>query len=146
MVAVCHHLHLGHGAHQEESLHLGQGDHTFYVKAFMAQLENHTMVTEEMQVVRQLQNSKPLPPCRDGSLCETDGRANPFKFKHLKLCHSKAEVNKVPASKVVLVSLPDMECGFARDLFLQWCSNPKNLVIWTFQIISRNIEQRLVYQ
>ena len=27
--------------------------------------------------------------------------------------------------------MPDMECGFARDLFLQWCSNPKNSVILT---------------
>ena len=58
-------------------------------------------------------------------------KANPFQFKHLKLCHSMAEVNKVPAPKVVLASMPDMECGFARELFLQWCSNPKNSVILT---------------
>merc|ERR1719318_1367212 len=56
-------------------------------------------------------------------------KANPFK--HLKLCHSMTEVNKVPAPKVVLASMPDMECGFARDLFLQWCSIPKNSVILT---------------
>jgi len=60
-----------------------------------------------------------------------DRKANPFQFKHLKQCHSMAEVNKVPAPKVVLASMPDMECGFARDLFLQWCSNPKNSVILT---------------
>jgi len=60
-----------------------------------------------------------------------DRKANPFQFKHLKLCHSMAEVNKVPAPKVVLASMPDMECGFARDLFLQWCSNPKNSLILT---------------
>jgi len=58
-------------------------------------------------------------------------KANPFQFKHLKLCHSMAEVNKVPAPKVVLASMPDMECGFARELFLQWCANPKNSVILT---------------
>jgi len=58
-------------------------------------------------------------------------KANPFQFKHLKLCHSMAEVNKVPAPKVVLASMPVMACGFARDLFLQWCSNPKNSVILT---------------
>lgn len=58
-------------------------------------------------------------------------RNNPFQFRHLKLCHSMAEVNKVPAPKVVLASMPDMECGFARELFLQWCSNPKNSVILT---------------
>merc|ERR1712241_746883 len=58
-------------------------------------------------------------------------RSNPFQFRHLKLCHSMAEVNKVPAPKVVLASMPDMECGFARDIFLQWCTNPKNSVILT---------------
>jgi len=60
-----------------------------------------------------------------------DKKSNPFQFRHLKLCHSMAEVNKVPAPKVVLASMPDMECGFARDLFLQWCSNPKNSIILT---------------
>jgi len=58
-------------------------------------------------------------------------KSNPFQFKHLKLCHSMAEVNKVPAPKVVLASMPDMECGFARDLFLNWCTNPKNSIILT---------------
>jgi cleavage and polyadenylation specificity factor subunit 2 len=42
-----------------------------------------------------------------------------------------AEVNNVLAPNVVLASMPDMECGFARDLFLQYCSNPKNSVILT---------------
>jgi len=60
-----------------------------------------------------------------------DRKSNPFQFKHLKLCHSMAEVNKVPAPKVVLASMPDMESGFARDLFIQWCSNPKNSIILT---------------
>ena len=48
-----------------------------------------------------------------------DRKANPFQFKHLKLCHySMAGVNKV-----VLASMAYMECGFARDLFL-----PKKLL------------------
>lgn len=33
--------------------------------------------------------------------------------------------------KVVLASTPDMECGFSRDLFLQWCSNSQNSIIIT---------------
>lgn len=33
--------------------------------------------------------------------------------------------------QVVLASTPDMECGFSRDLFLQWCSNPQNSIILT---------------
>lgn len=41
-------------------------------------------------------------------------RNNPFQFKHLKLCHNMNEVNKVPSPKVVLASMPDMECGYSR--------------------------------
>ena len=58
-----------------------------------------------------------------------DRKANSFQFKHLKLCHySMAGVNKVVLASM---PMPYMECGFARDLFLQWCSNPKNSVILT---------------
>merc|ERR1719167_1985441 len=71
-------------------------------------------------------------------------KANPFQFKHLKLCHSMAEVNKVPAPKVVLASMPDMECGFARDLFLQWCSNPKNSVILTSRSSPGTLARQLI--
>jgi len=58
-------------------------------------------------------------------------KSNPFQFKHLKLCHSMAEVNKVPAPKVVLASMPDLEAGFSRELFMAWCSNPKHSIILT---------------
>jgi hypothetical protein len=37
----------------------------------------------------------------------------------------------VPAPKVVLASMPDLECGFARELFMAWCSNPKHSIILT---------------
>jgi len=33
--------------------------------------------------------------------------------------------------QVVLASVPDMQCGYSRELFLQWCSNPKNCIILT---------------
>jgi len=33
--------------------------------------------------------------------------------------------------QVVLASTPDMECGFSRELFLQWCTNPQNSIILT---------------
>ncbi|XP_050295104.1 probable cleavage and polyadenylation specificity factor subunit 2 [Anthonomus grandis grandis] len=58
-------------------------------------------------------------------------RNNPFQFKHLNLCHSLAELNKVPSPKVVLASSADLEMGFSRELFLQWCSNSNNSVIIT---------------
>ena len=58
-------------------------------------------------------------------------RNNPFQFRHLKLCHSMSELNKVPSPKVVLASMPDLEAGFGRELFLQWGSNPRNSIILT---------------
>ena len=68
-------------------------------------------------------------------------RNNPFTFRHLKLCHSIAEVNKVPSPKVVLASTTDMESGFSRDLFALWSSNPKNTIVLT----SRSPEGTLAY-
>ena len=29
------------------------------------------------------------------------------------------------------MSVPDLECGFSRDLFVQWTANPRNSVILT---------------
>ncbi|XP_044746186.1 probable cleavage and polyadenylation specificity factor subunit 2 [Coccinella septempunctata] len=58
-------------------------------------------------------------------------RNNPFQFKHLQLCHTLQELSRVPNPKVVLASSPDMESGYSRELFLQWCSNPNNSVIIT---------------
>ncbi|CAH1261607.1 CPSF2 [Branchiostoma lanceolatum] len=60
-----------------------------------------------------------------------DNRNNPFQFKHLKLCHSLSELHKVPDPKVVLASVPDLESGFSRELFVQWCHSPKNTVVLT---------------
>ncbi|XP_066244891.1 probable cleavage and polyadenylation specificity factor subunit 2 [Euwallacea similis] len=58
-------------------------------------------------------------------------RNNPFQFKHLNLCHTLQELNKVPSPKVVLASSADLEVGYSRELFLQWCSKPNNSVIIT---------------
>ncbi|XP_058801981.1 probable cleavage and polyadenylation specificity factor subunit 2 [Phymastichus coffea] len=71
-------------------------------------------------------------------------RNNPFQFKHLQLCHSMAELNQVPSPKVVLASTPDMECGFSRDLFLQWCSNPQNSIIITSRTSPGTLARDLV--
>lgn len=58
-------------------------------------------------------------------------RNNPFQFRHLNLCHTLAELNKVPSPKVVLCSTVDMESGFSRELFFQWASSPNNSIIIT---------------
>ena len=55
-----------------------------------------------------------------------DRKANPFQFKHLKLCHySMAGVNKVVLASM---PMPYMECGFARDLFLPMVLQPQKLL------------------
>lgn len=58
-------------------------------------------------------------------------RHNPFQFKHVKFCHTMVDLNRIRSPKVVLVSGLDMECGFSRELFLEWCTDTKNLVIVT---------------
>jgi cleavage and polyadenylation specificity factor subunit 2 len=60
-----------------------------------------------------------------------DRRNNPFQFRHVQLCHNLTDLAKVPDPKVVLASGPDMECGYSRDLFVQWCSNPRNTIVLT---------------
>lgn len=71
-------------------------------------------------------------------------RNNPFQFKHVQLCHSLHELAKVPNPKVVLASSPDMESGFSRELFLQWCSNPNNSIIVTTRTSPGTLARDLV--
>lgn len=61
----------------------------------------------------------------------TDQRNSPFEFKHLKLCHNLGDLAQVSHPKCVLASTLDMESGFSRQLFVRWCSDPRNAVIVT---------------
>ena len=45
----------------------------------------------------------------------------------------------MPSPKVVLASTADMECGFSRDLFAQWCVNGKNTIILTSRSAGMNV-------
>nr|XP_023012398.1 probable cleavage and polyadenylation specificity factor subunit 2 isoform X1 [Leptinotarsa decemlineata]XP_023012405.1 probable cleavage and polyadenylation specificity factor subunit 2 isoform X2 [Leptinotarsa decemlineata] len=71
-------------------------------------------------------------------------RNNPFQFKHLQLCHTQGELSKVSSPKVVLASSADMESGYSRELFLQWCSNPANSVILTTRTSPGTLARDLV--
>lgn len=71
-------------------------------------------------------------------------RNNPFQFKHLQLCHSIAELSRIPSPKVVLASTPDMECGFSRELFLQWSSNAHNSIIITNRTSPGTLARQLI--
>ncbi|CAB3397435.1 unnamed protein product [Caenorhabditis bovis] len=71
-------------------------------------------------------------------------RANPFSLKNVHLCHSNLELMRVRSPKVVLCSSQDMESGFSRELFLEWCSDSRNGVILTGRTASNTLAAKLV--
>jgi len=73
-----------------------------------------------------------------------DHHANPFHFKHLQLCHSLQELSKVPSPKVVLASVTDLECGFSRELFMEWCQSPRNCVVLTSRTTPGTLTRKLI--
>ncbi|XP_006812203.1 LOW QUALITY PROTEIN: cleavage and polyadenylation specificity factor subunit 2-like [Saccoglossus kowalevskii] len=75
-----------------------------------------------------------------------DRRNNPFQFKHLQLCHSLKELSKIPDPKTVLASVPDLECGYSRSLFLDWCGNPNNCIILTTRSSPGTLARNLIEQ
>ncbi|KAK7907649.1 hypothetical protein WMY93_016261 [Mugilogobius chulae] len=76
--------------------------------------------------------------------CFEDKRNNPFQFRHLTLCHSLSDLARVPSPKVVLCSQPDLESGFSRDLFIQWCQNPRNSIILTYRTTPGTLARYLI--
>ncbi|KAI6205525.1 Cleavage and polyadenylation specificity factor subunit 2 [Aphelenchoides besseyi] len=59
--------------------------------------------------------------------CE-QGKANPFQFRYLRCCHSGI----------------DMESGYSRELFLDWCTDSKNIVIVTGRSSERSLSSKLI--
>lgn len=76
--------------------------------------------------------------------CFEDKRNNPFQFRHLTLCHSLADLARVPSPKVVLCSQPDLESGFSRELFIQWSKDAKNSVILTYRTTPGTLARYLI--
>ncbi|CAJ1077110.1 cleavage and polyadenylation specificity factor subunit 2 [Xyrichtys novacula] len=76
--------------------------------------------------------------------CFEDKRNNPFQFRHLTLCHSLTDLARVPSPKVVLCSQPDLESGFSRELFIQWCQDAKNSVILTYRTTPGTLARYLI--
>ncbi|XP_077966270.1 cleavage and polyadenylation specificity factor subunit 2-like isoform X2 [Styela clava] len=74
----------------------------------------------------------------------TDQRNSPFQFKHLKLCHNLGDLAQVPHPKCVLASTTDMESGFSRQLFIRWCSDPRNSVIVTGRTAKGTLARTLI--
>uniref|UniRef100_H2S8R2 Cleavage and polyadenylation specificity factor subunit 2 n=1 Tax=Takifugu rubripes TaxID=31033 RepID=H2S8R2_TAKRU len=76
--------------------------------------------------------------------CFEDKRNNPFQFRHLTLCHSLADLARVPSPKVVLCSQPDLESGFSRELFIQWSKDAKNSIILTYRTTPGTLSRYLI--
>ncbi|KAL3683878.1 hypothetical protein R1sor_001900 [Riccia sorocarpa] len=59
-------------------------------------------------------------------------RDNSFVLKYLRLCHTRKDLDDLPAGpKVVFASMASLEGGFARELFVEWATDPNNLVLFT---------------
>ncbi|KAI9327471.1 beta-lactamase-like protein [Zopfochytrium polystomum] len=56
-------------------------------------------------------------------------RKVPFDFSHVRLVHRLADVESVNGPKVILASLPSMDVGLSRSLFLSMCRNRNNTVL-----------------
>ncbi len=53
----------------------------------------------------------------------------PFALSMVHRCASVEELARVPQPMAVLASMPDLESGFARELFAHWAPSNKNLVV-----------------
>ncbi|KAI9362898.1 beta-lactamase-like protein [Zopfochytrium polystomum] len=53
----------------------------------------------------------------------------PFDFSHVRLVHRLADLESVNGPKVILASLPSMDVGLSRSLFLSMCRNRNNTVL-----------------
>ncbi|RWR72197.1 cleavage and polyadenylation specificity factor subunit 2 [Cinnamomum micranthum f. kanehirae] len=59
-------------------------------------------------------------------------RDNAFLLKHVRLLINKSELDTIPEGpKVVLASMASLEVGFSHDIFVEWATESKNLVLFT---------------
>ncbi|XP_046847920.1 cleavage and polyadenylation specificity factor subunit 2-like [Xenia sp. Carnegie-2017] len=72
------------------------------------------------------------------------GRNNPYQFRYCKLCHDLNELSKIPSPKVVLASMQDLTCGFARDLFIEWAEDDRNTVIFSTRTAPGSLARQLI--
>lgn len=49
-------------------------------------------------------------------------------ISYARVCSGLEEVRRDRGPKVILASHADQDIGFAKDLFMEWCGNPYNLV------------------
>lgn len=48
------------------------------------------------------------------------------------MCHTREELGRLPQGpKLVLATLPSLQAGMARELFVEWAADPRNLILFT---------------
>jgi len=75
-----------------------------------------------------------------------NNRENTFNFSYVKVCHTLEDLDLLPKPLVVLCSFPSLEFGYSRDLFVRWCINPNNLIIFTDRGMPNTLARRLMQQ
>ena len=55
-------------------------------------------------------------------------RHNPFELKCVQACQTLEDVEKLPGPKVVLCSFASLNIGFAKELFIKWAGDARNMV------------------
>ncbi|TPX34148.1 hypothetical protein SmJEL517_g03138 [Synchytrium microbalum] len=71
-------------------------------------------------------------------------RDNPFEFKKMQLAHSLKDLDRAGnVGKIVLASMPGMDAGFSKSLFVEWATVSKNLIIITDRGYPRSMTRRL---
>jgi Cft2 family RNA processing exonuclease len=58
-------------------------------------------------------------------------RQNAFDLQSVRIVHSMAELQRLKQPYVVMASMETLNCGPAKDLFLAWASDPRNLILFT---------------
>lgn len=71
-------------------------------------------------------------------------RSNPFQFRYIQVCLSLRDLNQLPEPRVVLASQPDLESGFARELFFDFASNPLNLILFISKSLNTSLASQLL--
>ena len=78
------------------------------------------------------------------STCEhTVSKAIAALERQYKTCSSNLDVS-LACVQVVLASMPDLQSGYSRDLFVAWCSNSKNSIVLTAKTSPRTLARWLI--
>jgi Cft2 family RNA processing exonuclease len=58
-------------------------------------------------------------------------RVNAFDMPAVRVVHSMEELKRLKQPYVVMASMETLNCGPAKELFLAWASDPRNLILFT---------------